>query len=671
MIIVNAQNVRKYHAAHLVLDGVSFQIQEGEKVGLIGRNGSGKSTLLKLISGREPADEGMLTVRRDARIGYLPQIPEAYESMTVYEVLASGFGSLMKAKEELAALESRMADPDLASSALERLLVRYSEVQEMFEQGGGYDMDTFIDQVASGLQIDRSRDGRTLGSLSGGEKTRVVLASQLVTRPDLLLLDEPTNHLDLKGMEWLEQFLRGYAGCCVIVSHDRYFLDAVGTKMIELEDGEAHTYLSGYSGYLKQKEELLLRQFAEFQEQQKAIKKMKETIRRLEEWGRIGDNEKFFKRAASIRKALERMEAVKRPVLEPKTAEFSLHPQDRSGKQVLAFQRVSKRYGDRILLQEAEGRLLYGEKAVLIGDNGSGKTTLLEMLLGRESADEGELKLGTRLEIGYLAQQEPAAEPEKSVLDYFRTEAGMEEGEARHLLARYQFYGSAVFRPLKALSGGEWSRLRLALLVRKRPNLLLLDEPTNHLDTASREALEEALEEFPGTILAVSHDRYFINRIAGRVWELTGGRIASWNGNYDAYKAEQAKRPAAESRFTGERNSERVWSQNAAAPPLEAAFSSERKEAESGSKANRKQPAHHEKQKEYQEKQKAKLEKQKERLEKEIALLEARVAAAGSELEQLAVSGSPEALEQRWKEREMDERQLAGMMDRWLELAGE
>ncbi|MGU3470636.1 ribosomal protection-like ABC-F family protein [Paenibacillus sp. D51F] len=654
MIIVNAQNVRKYHAAHLVLDGAAFQIQDGEKVGLIGRNGSGKSTLLRLISGREHADEGMLTVRRDARIGYLPQIPEAYESMTVYEVLASGFGSLMKAKEELAGLESRMADPALTPSALERLLVRYSEVQEMFEQGGGYDMDTFIDQVASGLQIDRSRDGRTLGSLSGGEKTRVVLASQLVTRPDLLLLDEPTNHLDLKGMEWLEQFLRGYAGCCVIVSHDRYFLDAVGTKMIELEDGEAHTYLSDYSGYLKQKEELLLRQFAEFQEQQKAIKKMKETIRKLEEWGRIGDNEKFFKRAASIRKALDKMEAVKRPVLEPKTAEFSLNPQDRSGKQVIAFERVSKRYGDRILLQGAEGKLLYGEKAVLIGDNGSGKTTLLEMLLGRESADEGELKLGTRLEIGYLAQQEPAAEPEKSVLDYFRTEAGMEEGEARHLLARYQFYGAAVFRPLKALSGGEWSRLRLALLVRKRPNLLLLDEPTNHLDTASREALEEALEEFPGTILAVSHDRYFINRIAGRVWELSGGRIVSWNGNYDGYKAEQVKLQAASDLFREDKAPHRG---EGAAPQVKPTLSGERMAAKSGSKENGKKTEQ--------------LAKQKEQLEKDIALLEARIAAAAAELELLAVNGSPAELEKRWKEREMNEQQLAGLMDRWLELAGE
>ncbi|MBW7453466.1 ATP-binding cassette domain-containing protein, partial [Paenibacillus sepulcri] len=383
MIIVNVQQIKKYHAANLVLDGITLQLHEGEKVGLIGRNGSGKSTLLRLISGLEQADEGLLTIRKDLQIGYLPQIPAEFEELTVYEVLAYGYRELTAAKQEMSVMEQQMSSPEAAADPemMERLLKMYALLQERFEQAGGYEMDTAIDQVASGLQIDRSHDRRRFGSMSGGEKTRIVLASQLVVHPDLLLLDEPTNHLDLKGIEWLEQFLQRYGGACVIVSHDRYFLDAVATKMIELEDGEAHTYLTNYSGYMKEKEERLLQQFAHYQEQQKVMKKMKETIRQLEEWGRIGGNEKFFKRAASMREALERMEAVKRPVLERKTADFELSPLDRSGRKVITFEGVVKQFGDRVILDGTGGSLLYGEKAVLLGDNGSGKTTLFKLLL--------------------------------------------------------------------------------------------------------------------------------------------------------------------------------------------------------------------------------------------------------------------------------------------------
>lgn len=549
MIIVNAQQIKKYHAANLVLDGVTFQLQDSEKVGLIGRNGSGKSTLLRLISGHEQVDEGMLTIKKDLTIGYLPQIPAEFEELTVYEVLAYGYRELMVTKQELSVMEQQMSSSEAVANPeiMERLLKKYALVQERFERGGGYDMDTAIDQVASGLQIDRNNDQRNFGSLSGGEKTRIVLASQLVVRPALLLLDEPTNHLDLKGIEWLEQFLQRYDGACVIVSHDRYFLDAVGTKMIELEDGEAYTYHTNYSGYMKEKEERLLQQFAQFQEQQKVMKKMKETIRQLEEWGRIGANEKFFKRAASIRKALERMEAVKRPVLERKTADFELSPLDRSGRKVIAIEGVTKQFGESVILNGAEGSLLYGEKVVLLGDNGSGKTTLFKLLLGVIEPDAGEVEQGARLEIGYLAQQEPVRDNKLTVLEYFRTEGCLEEGEARNVLAKYLFYGADVFKPLQMLSGGEWSRLRLALLVRRKPNLLLLDEPTNHLDMASREALEEALEDFPGTVLAITHDRYFINRLAKCVWELNQGRITTYLGNYDDFKEKRGERSSQES----------------------------------------------------------------------------------------------------------------------------
>lgn len=653
MIIVNVQQIKKYHAANLVLDGVTLQIQTGEKVGLIGRNGSGKSTLLRLISSHEQADEGMLTIKKGLSIGYLPQIPDEFEKLTVYEVLAFGYRELMVTKQEMLVIEQQMSSSEAAANAdmMEKLLKIYAVLQERFEQGGGYEMDTAIDQVASGLQIDRSNDERAFGSLSGGEKTRIVLASQLVVRPALLLLDEPTNHLDLKGVEWLEQFLQRYDGSCVIVSHDRYFLDAVCTKMIELEDGEAHTYLHNYSGYMKEKEERLLQQFAQYQEQQKVIKKMKETIRQLEEWGRIAGNEKFFKRAASIRKALDRMETVKRPILERRTADFELVPLDRSGRQVIAFEGVTKQYGERVILNEAEGSLLYGEKVVLLGDNGSGKTTLFKLLLGVAQPDAGEVTQGARVEIGYLAQQEPVNDNKLTVLEYFQTEGGLEEGEARNVLAKYLFYGADVFKTLQNLSGGEWSRLRLALLVRRKPNLLLLDEPTNHLDIASREALEEALEDFPGTVLAISHDRYFINRLAKRVWELKQGTIAQYLGNYDDYKETCAKRLSQEGTAVGD--------------------SPEKTDARMST------PQHKEKRASDRQQPRAKEEcgsaltnkKRREQLELEIAAVEAELAHADEELNRLDRIGDTVQLEAKWREREEKQSQLDALLELWMELS--
>lgn len=647
MIIVNIQQIKKYHAANLVLDGVTLQLQTGEKVGLIGRNGSGKSTLLRLIAGHEQVDEGMLTIKKGLRIGYLPQIPAEFEKMSVYKVLSYGYRELMVTKQEMLAIEQQMSSSGAAANPelMETLLKTYAVAQERFERSGGYEMDTAIDQVASGLQIDRSNDERMFGSLSGGEKTRIVLASQLVVRPDLLLLDEPTNHLDLKGIEWLEQFLQRYDGACIIVSHDRYFLDAIGTKMIELEDGEAYTYLTNYSGYMKEKEERLLQQFAEFQEQQKVMKKMKETIRQLEEWGRVGGNEKFFKRASSIRKALERMEAVKRPVLEQKTADFDLSPLDRSGRKVITFEGLTKKFGTQVILNRAEGSLHYGEKVVLLGDNGSGKTTLFNLLLGSLEADAGEIERGARVEIGYLAQQEPVSDNKLTVLEYFQTEGSLEEGEARNVLAKYLFFGADVFKPLQMLSGGEWSRLRLALLVRRKPNLLLLDEPTNHLDVASREALEEALEDYPGTVLAISHDRYFINRLAKNVWELNQGKIAKYLGNYDDFKGKSEERLSQDSKSVSGISRMREGRTFA---------TGRQQQGENGVKSSDLRRTN---------------ERRREQLELEIAVLEAELSRADEELNSLDRIGDTLQLESRWHEREERQLQLDKLMELWMELS--
>lgn len=678
MHIVSGQQIIAYHGANLILNGVTFEIHEGEKVGLIGRNGSGKTTLLRLIARLGKPDAGQLILKKDSRVGYLPQIPVEYDALTVYETLAYEYRELMGCKANMTLLEQDMANPVIAEDAerLEQLLRSYASLQEQFEHGGGYEMDAHIQQVADGLRIPAAMYGREFSSLSGGEKTRIVLASQLIGRPDLLLLDEPTNHLDLKGIEWLEQFLRSYTGAVLVVSHDRYFLDRVAGKMLELEDGEAHTYLSNYSGYVREKEERLLIQFADYQEQQKQIKKMKEAIKRFEEWGRIGDNEKFFKKAASIRKALERMDRIKRPILERQSAEFELNPQERSGRRVLQFEGIVKAYGGRQVLQGAEGALEFGEKIALLGDNGSGKSTLLRILLGEESPDTGDVTWGSRVEYGYLAQQETRGEATGTVLSYFRQEVGVEEGEARHILAAYMFYGADVFRSVNTLSGGEWSRLRLALLVMQKPNLLLLDEPTNHLDIDSREALEEALESYGGTVLAISHDRYFVNKLAGRVWELEQGQITSYLGNFDDFRAKKQELQRLEAAHDGTAgplsrsgtglpsSSSSKTSLGASSAATAGASSRKAKDHAAGKREKRADSV--------------KAVVSREQLEQRIAELEQALQSVDAELEVLASgveTGSKlgdnaggKSLQQLWENRERLQEELDRVLEAWVEL---
>lgn len=644
MLLVSCQQIKKYHGVQLVLANVTMEVQENERIGIIGRNGCGKSTLMQLLSGALQPDAGELAVRKGTRIGYLAQLPAQAEGMTVYDVLARGYRDVLVCRDGMTQLENEMSQPEISSNDmfLEQLLAKYAQLQTEYENKGGYEMDAHIQQVANGLGIPSEQWGRPYAILSDGEKTKVDLASLLIERPNLLLLDEPTNHLDLHAVEWLETFLRDYAGTCLIVSHDRFFLDRVVTRIVELEDGEAVTYYTNYTGYVKEKEERLLRQFAEYKEQQKQIKKMKETIKQLEEWGRIGGNEKFFRRAASMQKALDRMEKLKRPVMEQKTADFAWKLKERSGEMAAVFEGVRKRFGDKVILESADGTITFGEKIALVGRNGAGKTTLFKMLLGEVQPEAGTLRLGSRIDIGYLAQEESPVEHKQSVLQYFKQEAGLEEGEARGRLAKYLFFGSDVFKSVGLLSGGEWTRLRLALLVHRMPNLLLLDEPTNHLDIASRESLEENLEEFPGTVLAISHDRYFINKLAHKVWELRDGKIHRYFGNFDEFREKQAQLLAGTP--SGELVTPQVEHVKVPRPQSASAAASTRR-------IN------------------ADAEKVRAELERIIQQQEERLQTADAQLNDPVNVSSPSALADAWAEKEKIQADLKILYEKWMQVA--
>ncbi|WP_010268530.1 ribosomal protection-like ABC-F family protein [Paenibacillus senegalensis] len=552
-MIIQFNEVSYFYGAEQVLENVNFDIKEGERIGLIGRNGSGKTTVFRLLSGMLTPHAGQVHRRKGCRVGLLEQVPSVREDCTVYDVLSESFEQLKQWQAELRRWERHMSDPVIAADEgkMAELLHKYGQTMERFQQAGGYEMDARIDKVASGLGISPANYERLFQSLSGGEKTKVCLAAVLLQAPDVLLLDEPTNHLDSDALEWLEAYLVSYQGTVIVVSHDRYFLDCVVGKIIEIEDREAVIYYTNYSGYQKEKEERLLREFAQYEEQQKKIRKMQETIKQLKEWGNRSNppNPSFHRRAASMEKALERMVKLKRPVLERKSIGLALDAAGRSGKRVLAIKEVGKKYADRTLWKPVDLQVQYGERIAILGENGSGKTTLLRMLTGQETSSSGEIHWGARVSIGFLAQEEHPPENAVTVLHYFREQAAMEEGKARAELARFLFYGTDVFKQVSQLSGGEWSRLRLALLMHQQPNVLLLDEPTNHLDIDSREALEEALLEYTGTVLAISHDRYFINRLFSKLWILEDAEWHVFAGNYNDYssKKKAAARSIAES----------------------------------------------------------------------------------------------------------------------------
>ncbi|HDR6275638.1 MULTISPECIES: ribosomal protection-like ABC-F family protein [Bacillus] len=531
MTICSVNNVTKSFGGNIIFENISLEIKNGERVGLVGRNGSGKTTIFQLLTGMESLDAGAIHMKKGTRIGHVAQIPKFDESMTVYEVLSSAFKIEKELEREMRTLEKHMAE-EQESSVLQKLMERYGIIQEKFAFLGGYEIEANIMKVANGLQVTELFP-RSFLELSGGEQTKVSLAYMLLQKPDLLLLDEPTNHLDLFAVEWLEQFLKEYNGTVMVISHDRYFLDEVVTKIFDLEDGEIHVYHTNYSRFVEEKEERLLQEFQAYQEQQKKIKKMKEAIKRLREWANQANppNEGLHKRARSMERALERMEKLKKPILERKQMGLQFEGQERSGKDVVVMKEVSKGFAEHLLFNEANLHVRFQERAAIVGRNGTGKTTLLKLLLEQIEPDAGEIRIGSSVKIGYLSQH-AYGNRKSNVLEAFREYVAVTEGEARHILAKFLFYGPAVFKKVTQLSGGEKMRLRLAQLMYQDINFLILDEPTNHLDIESREVLEEALEQYNGTILAVSHDRYFLNKLFEKTYWIDERKLFEFAGNY-------------------------------------------------------------------------------------------------------------------------------------------
>ncbi|MBC2256720.1 ribosomal protection-like ABC-F family protein [Listeria booriae] len=536
MTIVALNNVTKRFTGDLILEKISLQVEEGERIGLIGRNGEGKSTILKIIARLETVDDGIVSVKRSATVGLLNQMPNVSGNAIVRDYLRTAFADVLSLQAELTELEQW-----LMTDVSERLLAQYGEKQARFIDLGGYNLDTNMDKILHGLGISHLAE-KFWEQLSGGERTKVSLAKMLLEGPDLLLLDEPTNHLDLQAVDWLTQFLRAYKGTVLVVSHDRYFLDEVVQKIVELENKELITYHTNFSGYLVEREERLLKEFRDYKDQQKKIKKMQQAIKRLRQWAMEANppNDALFRRAKNMEKALARIDVLKKPALEQKNMRLEFEESKRSGEDVVIFDAVWKQFGDRVLFDGLDCHIRQKERVAIVGNNGAGKSTFLKMVLGEVAPDVGTVHVGPSVDIAYLSQHMDVGDENQTVLEAFRDKVAVVEGDARHMLATFLFYGEMVFRKVANLSGGERMRLSLAQFMNQPVNTLLLDEPTNHLDIASREVLEEALRNFEGTIITISHDRFFMDQICDRTLWLENGEIVSYGGNY-SYASEKRK----------------------------------------------------------------------------------------------------------------------------------
>lgn len=518
--------VKEYEIGKPVLDGLTFQVDTGERVGILGRNGAGKTTLFRILTGQERPDGGTVTVAPGKRLGLISQIPVYPAGYTVEDVLRSAFDELKDMEAELYALSDQLAGGD------KDLLTHYDRLQLAFETGGGYEMETRFEKVCTGLGIEKTFRDKQFTDLSGGEKTRINLARLILVDTEILLLDEPTNHLDLNATIWLEDYLRQYKGTVLVISHDRYFLDKTISRVVELKDGKAAFYAGNYSFYAIEKERRYLEQLRQYKKEQAEVQRLTETARMMHQH----NTEHLNKRAFSIEKRIAKLQGTARPTKERKM-KVGFGQAEFFADDLLSLKDLSKSFGDQTLFSGVTLRVEPGDRIALLGDNGTGKSTLLRIILNQEPADTGSVKQGITVKTGYLPQQLRFAHPERSLYDTMLYEAGCTAQQARDRLGKFLFQGEDVFKPVSVLSGGEQSRLRLCMLMDEKVNFLILDEPTNHLDLDSREWIEGAVEDYEGTLLFVSHDRYFIDRFATRIWTLEDGKITDFRGDYEAYQA--------------------------------------------------------------------------------------------------------------------------------------
>ena len=528
--------VKSFEVGKNVLDGLTFQIDQGERVGLLGKNGAGKTTLFKILTGELDYDEGDVTMATGRRLGLISQIPVYPAGYTVDDVLRTAFSRLHQLAEEMESLTARMA----AGESDPILLKRYGTLSEKFETFGGYDTDVAVNKVANGLSISREMRDQLFDSLSGGEKTRVNLGRLILEDTDILLLDEPTNHLDLHATEWLEEYIRSFRGTVVVISHDRYFLDRIVTRVIEVLDGKAEFYSGNYSFYAVEKERRYQERMKQYEKEQAKIQQLEKAAEQLRLWAFQG-MDKTYRRAISMEKRIERMRTTSKPT-KAKKIDARFATTEFHGDEVLALRNIAKSYGDKHLFDGINLKIEGGERIALIGDNGTGKSTLIKMIMGELYPDDGRIRTGPQVKAAYLPQIIHFDHPDWNLVEnMMAAKKGLSAQSARNRLAAYEFQGEDVFKPVSVLSGGEQSRLRLCMLMDDEINFLILDEPTNHLDIASREWIEEAVEAYDGTLLFVSHDRYFINRFATRIWELADETITDYPMGFTQYRAVKAQ----------------------------------------------------------------------------------------------------------------------------------
>ena len=541
MIDIAVSNLSKeFEVGKKILDGLTFQVDQGERVGLLGKNGAGKTTLFKMLTGELDWDEGEIHIAPGKGLGLISQIPVYPPEYTVEDVLQTAFQRLHDMEKEMEELTGRMAgDSDPA------LLRRYDALSAAFEAGGGYDTATPLNKVCNGLLISQDMRGQLFSSLSGGEKTRVNLARLILEDTDILLLDEPTNHLDLRATEWLEEYLDKYKGTVLAISHDRWFLDRVVKRVIEIQDGKAEFYAGNYSFYVEEKERRYQEKLKQYEKEQVKIEQLEKAAEQLRVWAYSG-MDKTFKRAQSMEKRIERMRTTDKPTKE-RRLDIKFGEREFRGDEVLTIKELKKSFDGRTLFDHVNLEVVGGERIALLGDNGTGKSTLLKILLGEEEPDSGKLRLGPTVKVGYLPQIIHFDRPERNLVDTMLYAQDCSTQTARNRLAAFNFRGEDVFKPVSALSGGEQSRLRLCMLMDEKINLLILDEPTNHLDIASREWIEEAVADYEGNLLFVSHDRYFIKQFATRIWMLEDGHITDFRGTFEEFRAarERAKSQSA------------------------------------------------------------------------------------------------------------------------------